>query len=109
MSMEKLSVSEFLNYCKEMNPSTYKFSSFDQNSTVFGWNISMTSIYDSLIVCLSPRRIIFKDSRGANLILKGVKYVLHQDFGQIGQAFDFVCHDKEDSTVVYRVVANKSM
>lgn len=106
MSMEKLSISEFLNYCKEMNPSSYKFSTFDQSSTVFGWNISMTSIYDSLIVCFSPKRIIFKNSKGANLILKGVKYVLHQDFGQIGQAFDFVCVDKGDSTNVYRVVAN---
>lgn len=102
--MEKLSISEFKNCCDEIQPHAYRFSTSNQHGIKLNWNINFTATYNNLIVCLFPNMVVFQGGDGA-LTLKNVKYILHQDFGQIGHIFDFVCEDTDDYADVYRVMA----
>lgn len=91
--MEKLSLTEFKEYCAKISPKRYLFSSeYHQDNSPFGLEFTFTQSYIFMSVFLAPNAIALRNDENSQLIFECVKYInIGKKHDKTGIKCEIVC------------------
>lgn len=88
--MKRISIIDFKNFCKQLNPKYYIYDTVNQNSFK-DKSLRVVSKYEDISIFLAPDAIQFKNNNG-NLCLNNVKEIIVDDsIKTVRVVFTIVC------------------
>lgn len=92
--MRSMSVSEFVKFCEELNPSCYVFATDNQRLNTEDNTLRIIARYKIMVTFFNPNTICFKDDNSSLCFERVKKVIIEQETKTVGTVFTIVCGDK---------------